>query len=352
MADTVGAARAVFHLFLIKPSHYDDDGYVIQWLRSTIPSNTTATLYGLALDCAAAQGAGRRSRDSHHRLRRDQYSRPPSEGDRADPRKRRSRAGRPGRRSDQSVSARARYRSSLARRGHPRLHRRLPRERLHLRCCRRCRRSCTRRSTWVSPCSPEKREGRLDELLRAADRNELKPLYNFMSDLPGLEGAAVPYLPIDIVRRVSGMRASFDAGRGCPFLCSFCTIINVQGRKSRARSADDVERIVRANLAQGVHNFFITDDNLARNQNWEAIFDRLIAHARGRRPGDPDRGASRHDVAQDPALHREGRPCRCRPRVHRHGKHQPRRAEGGAQGAERDHRVSRDAAGLAPRAHA
>ena len=25
-----------------------------------------------------------------------------------------------------------------------------------------------------------------------------------------------------------------------------------------------------------MHNFFITDDNLARNQNWEAIFDRLI----------------------------------------------------------------------------
>jgi hypothetical protein len=25
---------------LIKPSHYDDEGYVIQWLRSAIPSNT------------------------------------------------------------------------------------------------------------------------------------------------------------------------------------------------------------------------------------------------------------------------------------------------------------------------
>jgi hypothetical protein len=72
------------------------------------------------------------------------------------------------------------------------------------------------------------------------------------------------------------MRTSFDAGRGCPFLCSFCTIINVQGRKSRSRNADDIENIVRANLAQGVRNFFITDDNLARNQNWEAIFDRLI----------------------------------------------------------------------------
>jgi hypothetical protein len=30
------------------------------------------------------------------------------------------------------------------------------------------------------------------------------------------------------------------------------------------------------NLAQGIHNFFITDDNLARNQHWEAILDRLI----------------------------------------------------------------------------
>ena len=41
----------VFSLFLIKPSHYDDDGYVIQWMRSAIPSNTLAVLNGLALEC-------------------------------------------------------------------------------------------------------------------------------------------------------------------------------------------------------------------------------------------------------------------------------------------------------------
>src|ERR1700680_2790440 len=40
-----------FCLVLVKPSHYDDDGYVIQWLRSTIPSNSLAALYGLARDC-------------------------------------------------------------------------------------------------------------------------------------------------------------------------------------------------------------------------------------------------------------------------------------------------------------
>jgi len=72
------------------------------------------------------------------------------------------------------------------------------------------------------------------------------------------------------------MSASFDAGRGCPYQCSFCTIINVQGRKSRYRSADDVEHLVRLNWAQGIHKFFITDDNFARNKEWESIFDRLI----------------------------------------------------------------------------
>src|SRR5262249_28352929 len=36
---------------LIKPSHYDDDGYVIQWLRSAVPSNSLAVMNGLALDC-------------------------------------------------------------------------------------------------------------------------------------------------------------------------------------------------------------------------------------------------------------------------------------------------------------
>ena len=69
---------------------------------------------------------------------------------------------------------------------------------------------------------------------------------------------------------------SFDAGRGCPFQCSFCTIINVQGRKSRYRSPDSVEQIIRMNWTQGVNRFFITDDNFARNKDWEAIYDRII----------------------------------------------------------------------------
>jgi hypothetical protein len=50
----------------------------------------------------------------------------------------------------------------------------------------------------------------------------------------------------------------------------------VQGRKSRYRLADDVEQLVRLNWAQGISKFFITDDNFARNKEWESTFDRLI----------------------------------------------------------------------------
>ena len=110
-----------------------------------------------------------------------------------------------------------------------------------------------------------------------AARGTLKPLYNYMKDLPGLGNiASPPFLPYDFVQRTVGNVTSFDAGRGCPFQCSFCTIINVQGRKSRYRTPDSVEHILRMNWAQGVNRFFITDDNFARNKDWEAIYDRII----------------------------------------------------------------------------
>ena len=51
-----------FTIVLIKPSHYDDDGYVIQWRRSTIPSNSLASVYGLLAECAEAQCSAPTSR--------------------------------------------------------------------------------------------------------------------------------------------------------------------------------------------------------------------------------------------------------------------------------------------------
>ena len=47
-----------FQLVLIKPSHYDDDGYVIRWRRAMTPSNSLAAVYGIAVDCAERRVLG------------------------------------------------------------------------------------------------------------------------------------------------------------------------------------------------------------------------------------------------------------------------------------------------------
>jgi hypothetical protein len=122
----------------------------------------------------------------------------------------------------------------------------------------------------------EAEDGRLDQVLHDAFHGKLAPLYNFMNDLPSLEGRPPPILPKKHVRRTLGTVSSIDLGRGCPYQCSFCTIINVQGRKSRIRNADDLELAVRENYAQGIKRFFITDDNFARNDHWEELCDRMI----------------------------------------------------------------------------
>ncbi len=52
----------IFKVILVKPSHYDDDGYVVQWRRSLIPSNSLANVYGLIRDCADEQVLGPNTR--------------------------------------------------------------------------------------------------------------------------------------------------------------------------------------------------------------------------------------------------------------------------------------------------
>jgi len=263
-----------FVVELVKPSHYDDDGYVIQWWKSWIPSNSLASLYGIARDLAERRALGPdvaieiHAYDECHTV--IPVRRIIGRIEEAD-------AGLVclvGVQSNQfprAMDLAARFRKAgiqVAVGG------------FHVS-------GCLAMLPELPPDLVEARrlgvilfageaEGRLAGLFADALEGRLQPIYNFMDDLPGLQQQVTPFLPLDIVRRYGETIGAFDAGRGCPFQCSFCTIINVQGRKSRWRDADDVEQLVRANLAQGVFRFFITDDNFARNRNWEAIFDRLI----------------------------------------------------------------------------
>ena len=268
-------ARRKFLLVLLKPSHYDDDGYVIQWWKAWIPSNSLACLYGLSLDLIERKAFGgeieieleavdeanaliplrkliRRFRDNGNfglvcliGVQSNQFPR--------------------------AMDIARQFRDAgiqVAVGG------------FHVSGC----------LSMLDELPPDLKEAqdmgitffageseeRLEGFLQDAIAGQLKPVYNYLSGLPGMEGQVTPFLPERLLRRYDGVMSSFDAGRGCPFQCSFCTIINVQGRKSRYRSADDIESIIRANYAQGVTHYFITDDNFARNKNWEALFDRMI----------------------------------------------------------------------------
>jgi len=265
-----------FYFIMIKPSHYDDDGYVIQWVRSEIPSNTMAALNGIALDCIERRVLGddvdikiiahdeTNTRIKPQKIIRMIKSQGASGmvalvGVQSNQFPRAIDIARPLREAGIPVCIGGFHVSGCLSM--------LPELPADIR---------EAQDLGISIFAGEA-EGRLDKVIQDAYRNEMKPLYNFMSDLPGLEGAPIPILPYANIERNIEVRTSFDSGRGCPFQCSFCTIINVQGRKSRYRTADDIEKILRINLAQGINSFFITDDNFARNRNWEAIFDRIIS---------------------------------------------------------------------------
>ncbi len=262
------AARRRFQLILIKPSHYHDDGYVIRWWRAI-------TVYGIAVDCAERQVLGAdvdiditaidetnariRVPALLARLRRhDGFGLVALVGVQSNQYPRALDIARPFREAGVQVAMGGFHISGCLSM--------LDGSAVELDACR---------DMGIAMFAGEA-EGRLDLVLRDAAARRLAPVYDFMNDLPGIEGAVAPFLPKQYVKRTLGLSTSFDAGRGCPYQCSFCTIINVQGRKSRFRSADDIENLIRLNWAQGLHKFFITDDNFARNREWEAIFDRLI----------------------------------------------------------------------------
>ena len=268
------AASKTFRVVLIKPSRYDNDGYVVQWVRSIIPSNTLATLYGLALDCANRKVLG-----EGVEILIDAYDEPNTvipiqkiiqDIQQADA----GIVGLVGVQTNQfprSVDIAHPFREA----GIP-----VVIGGFHVSGCLamlpEMQIDIQKAMDMGITIYAGEAEGRLDVVFRDVWEGKLKPLYNYLDDLPELTGAVIPFLPKEHIEKTIEGLGSLDAGRGCPFQCSFCTIINVQGRKSRWRTPDDVEKVVRANLAQGVNRFFITDDDFARNKNWEAIFDRLI----------------------------------------------------------------------------
>jgi hypothetical protein len=264
-----------FPIVLIKPSHYDDDGYVIQWYRSAVPSNSLAVMTCLVEDCRQRKVLGEqveidiRSMDEDNtRIRTQRLARELKDGQglvilvgvQSNQFPRAMDIALPLRVAGVHVCMGGLHVSGSL--GTPGVVTPELQEAMNL---------------GISLFAGEAGGGQLDQVLRDAWSGQVKSLYNYVNDVPSQEGAPAPVLPAKTIRGTLGRPTSFDAERGSPAQCSFCTIIQVEGQKPQQRTVDEVEQIIRENLLQGAGRFFITDDDFSHNPDWEKIFDRLIA---------------------------------------------------------------------------
>ncbi|MGE3542072.1 MAG: radical SAM protein [Candidatus Tectimicrobiota bacterium] len=121
-------------------------------------------------------------------------------------------------------------------------------------------------------------ENEWEHLLRDVLLGTLQPLYNFLEPTPDLTTPPIPMINKKYLRRFAYKQfGTIDCGRGCPFSCSFCSIINVQGRKMRMREPAAIAHAIKENYhLSGIQFYFFTDDNFARNKKWREIFESII----------------------------------------------------------------------------
>ena len=265
------------HLYLIKPSQYDDEGYVVRHWRGVLPSNTLACLAGLTEDVVRRNRLGDAWNVKVH-LYDETVDKIPI--------KRICRSQRWG--LARTIVCLVGVQTNQ-----------FPRACDLARTFRKAGLTVLIGGFHVSgylallPDIPADIQQLLDEgvtivkgeveetwgdLLLDAVNNRLRPMYDFLNSKPDLYTKPIPAIRKRYLRKFAASNfGTLDCGRGCPFECTFCTIINVQGRKMRFRSAEHIAQSVRQNYHEnGITFYFFTDDNFARNKNWEAIFDALI----------------------------------------------------------------------------
>ena len=124
-------------------------------------------------------------------------------------------------------------------------------------------------------------EGHWDNILLDAINGQLKSIYAYGRDLkrlPDISNAPMPLIDGSKMKHFAYKSfGTLDTSRGCPFSCGFCTIVNVQGRKLRERSSEKIVELIRKNYREyAIDYYFFTDDNFARKKYWRETFDGII----------------------------------------------------------------------------
>jgi hypothetical protein len=250
-------AQSRFKIILIKPSHYDEAGYVIQWRRSRMSSASLAAAYGELAASAEARALGLEvgieieAHDEANRVvdpgamiarlraagtgfvalvgvRTHEYPRA------LDLARRFRAAGLPvviaGSHIDRCLSLGSAAMAAL-------------------------------QEAFDLGVTLHAGAGPMAGLLKEIAAGRAEPIHHPLAAPPGLDKAAraLPRLPRPSMARVLDRQAGIEAA---------------------GRSAAEIEAIIRAGAGQGVARFFLTDDDFARNAKWEPILDRLAALGR------------------------------------------------------------------------
>jgi radical SAM superfamily enzyme YgiQ (UPF0313 family) len=121
-------------------------------------------------------------------------------------------------------------------------------------------------------------EGRMEQVIADFQKGELKPVYNYLQDLPPIESVGIARR--DILNRefynYKGVQM-FDlvhASRGCRFHCYPCAVAYLGGRRFRPRPID---KAVEEMAAIDNNRLFIVDNSLAQDTQWEKdLFREMI----------------------------------------------------------------------------
>ncbi|HSR58200.1 MAG TPA: radical SAM protein, partial [Candidatus Binataceae bacterium] len=120
-------------------------------------------------------------------------------------------------------------------------------------------------------------------------RGELKPRYSVTEGIraktgqedilvPMITDAQLPTLDDRYLTRFHNpTMTTLDTSRGCPFTCSYCSVKNVMGRTMRSREPDAVVAWVRdACRYHNIKSLFLVDDDFFRSPRWEEILTGLV----------------------------------------------------------------------------
>ena len=120
------------------------------------------------------------------------------------------------------------------------------------------------------------------EILHDAAEGELKPVYGrdqrWQQELEA--PVIVPPSHQDLRRYVIPMLGLYPA-RGCPFLCNFCSVIKIAGRRIRSQSIDTTLVSLRAAKAAGVRTIMFTSDNFNKYPEAESLLEAMIEEQLG-----------------------------------------------------------------------